>query len=99
MKTAMSLSPRCAARSRRSRALISLNGHHVLVESCVHDLGSCATPIVLERGGEGVLNHANTVSVEDNLRKRSYSHIPQTEQLRRQPAYMRGVGTTEVLEL
>jgi anaerobic glycerol-3-phosphate dehydrogenase len=25
--------------------------------------------------------------------------VPQTEQLRRQPAYMRGVGTTEVLEL
>jgi hypothetical protein len=25
---------------------------------------------------KGLLNHANTVSVEDNLRKRSYSHIP-----------------------
>jgi hypothetical protein len=46
----MSLSPRCAARSRRSKALISLVGPPVLVESGMLDLGSCATPVVPEMG-------------------------------------------------
>jgi hypothetical protein len=30
--------------------MIILAGQHVLVESCVFGLGSCATPVVLERG-------------------------------------------------
>jgi hypothetical protein len=49
----MSLSPRCAARSRRSRAVIILVGQHVLAESGLPDLGSCATLVVPEMGGEG----------------------------------------------
>jgi hypothetical protein len=42
MKNTKSLSPRCAARSRRSRALISLTGQHAVVESGLPNLGSCA---------------------------------------------------------
>jgi hypothetical protein len=48
----MSVSPRCAARSRRSRAFISLASQHVLVESSMHDLGSCAAPVVPDLGGK-----------------------------------------------
>jgi hypothetical protein len=47
----MSLSPRCAPRSRRSRALIILAGEIVMVELSLLDLGSCATPVVPEIGG------------------------------------------------
>jgi hypothetical protein len=47
--TMSQLSPRCTARSRRSRALISLVGQHVLVELGI----SCATLVVPEMGGEG----------------------------------------------
>jgi hypothetical protein len=48
----MSLSPRCAARSRRLRVLIILAGQRVWVLSGMHGLGSCATPGVLELGGK-----------------------------------------------
>jgi hypothetical protein len=43
MKSIMSLSPRCAARSRRSRTLIILYDELVLVQSGMPDLGSCAS--------------------------------------------------------
>jgi hypothetical protein len=48
----MSLSLRCAARSRRSRALIILVGLHGLIESGMPRLSSCATRVVPERGGK-----------------------------------------------
>jgi hypothetical protein len=43
---------------RRSRALIILACQLVLVESGMHDLGSCATPVVPEpmNGGKGRVN-------------------------------------------
>jgi hypothetical protein len=50
----MSVSPRCAARCRRSRTLITLAGQHVLVESGMAYLGSCTTPVVPELGGKGM---------------------------------------------
>jgi hypothetical protein len=48
----MSLSPICAVYPRRMRVLIILACHHVLVESGLHGLGSCATLVVPELGGK-----------------------------------------------
>jgi hypothetical protein len=51
----MSISPRCAARSRRSRALVILDGMPMMVDLGMPNLGSCATLVVPElmgRGGE-----------------------------------------------
>jgi hypothetical protein len=53
MKDAIPLSPRCAARSRCSRALIILAGQQDLVESGMPCQGSSVTPVVPERGGKG----------------------------------------------
>jgi hypothetical protein len=57
----MSLSPKCAARSRRSRALIILLDQPLLVELGMPAVGSCATPVVPEFGGgkagEKTLDH------------------------------------------
>jgi hypothetical protein len=50
----MSMSPRCAARSRRLGVMIILDAQPVLVESGMLDLGSCAAPVVLELGGIGM---------------------------------------------
>ena len=52
MENTMSLSPRCAARSRRSRALVIRASKHVLVESGMPYLGSCAIPAVPELEGK-----------------------------------------------
>jgi hypothetical protein len=62
MKNTMSLSSRCAARSRRSRALIILIGQHVLAESCVLDPDSCATPVVPELGRKGMQKIPSLIS-------------------------------------
>jgi hypothetical protein len=69
MKNTLPLSPRCAARSRRSRALISLIGQHVLVESGLLDLGLYATPVVPELGGEVVVSNTAYVLVADSYCK------------------------------
>jgi hypothetical protein len=47
----MPSSPRCAARSRRSRATINLDGQLLLVESSLIEPCSCAAPVVPELGG------------------------------------------------
>jgi hypothetical protein len=55
MKRTLSLSPRCAARSRRSRALIILAGRPLTIELGVRDLGSRATPVV--EGPDSIYAH------------------------------------------
>jgi hypothetical protein len=60
----MSLSLRCAARSRRSRSVINLVSNNVLVEPGIHDLGSFATLVVPELGEEGMRKYPIAQVVE-----------------------------------
>jgi hypothetical protein len=52
LKNTLTLSPRCAARSRRSRALFILVGQRVVVELGMPDLGTYTTLVVPELGGK-----------------------------------------------
>jgi hypothetical protein len=52
----MSLSPRCVARSHRSRALIILVGKLVMVKLGLLDVGSSAILVVPKMGGKGMRN-------------------------------------------
>jgi hypothetical protein len=53
MTTIMSLSLRCAARSNRSRTIISQTSQAVLIELDLNNLCPFVTPVMPKLGGEG----------------------------------------------
>jgi hypothetical protein len=53
----------------------------------------------LEAGAHNLLNRADTITMEGNLRIRSYSHIHANRSVTATANPRRGIGTTKVREL